>query len=173
MGKNTVLSRAKFAGAALAAVMASALMITSPAAARDNTAELSPYIIGDDIGGSLNNRILEINEMRASGRPVEIRGLVCISSCTMFLGVNDACVWPGTRFGFHGPSNKGKALNGNLQSYWINTMASFYQEPLKEWFLEKGSHKIKGVYWFTGAELIKKGVTRKCADRPIVEAGVR
>ncbi len=156
-----VLKAAKAFSATAFAVLLAATSVD----AREVEEPARPYVVGMDFGGSLNDRILEINDLRESGRPVEIRGLFCLSSCTMFLGVNDACIWPGTRFGFHGPSSKGAALKGMHREYWETTMASFYQEPIKSWFLERGSKKIKGLYWFTGTQLIDYGVARACGKR--------
>ncbi len=51
-------------------------------------------VIGNDMGGIVGNRADEIRRINAAGTRVEIRGDVCISSCTMYLGVGDVCVSP-------------------------------------------------------------------------------
>jgi hypothetical protein len=71
---------------------------------------LKPYVVRNDRGGVVRDRLRELNQLRASGRPVEIRGNVCFSTCTMLLGLPQTCVDPDTVFGFHGPSRRGPPM---------------------------------------------------------------
>ncbi len=80
-------------------------------------------VIGNDMGGIVGNRAAEIQRINASGARVEIRGDVCVSSCTMYLGVGDVCVSP-TDFSFHGPSFFGADLPERDFEYWSQVIAS-------------------------------------------------
>jgi len=55
-----------------------------------------------DPGGSITKRRVEIAEMNRSGKRYRIAGH-CVSSCTMFLGLDRVCVEPDARFEFHSP----------------------------------------------------------------------
>ena len=57
-------------------------------------------VIHNDRGGSISERITQIEALQAAGETVEITGL-CLSSCTMMLAVG--CAHPDAVLGFHGP----------------------------------------------------------------------
>ncbi|WP_174819129.1 hypothetical protein [Ruegeria atlantica] len=117
------------------------------------------YIIGNDRGGYLHDRLNELEELKRNGVQVEIRGRVCYSTCTMFLGLPETCVSPDTIFGFHGPSRSGRRLNEEDFDYFSQIMADHYPEPLKTWFMKKARNRINGVFKVKGSELIRMGVT--------------
>lgn len=119
----------------------------------------SLYIIGNDRGGYLHDRLNELEELKRIGVQVEIRGRVCYSTCTMFLGLPETCVSPDTIFGFHGPSRSGRRLDEEDFDYFSQIMADYYPEPLKTWFMKTARNRIKGVYKIKGSELIGMGVT--------------
>lgn len=124
-------------------------------------ASLSPYVVYNDRGGFIRDRQLEIRRIRATGQPIEIRGAVCYSTCTMFLGLPQTCVSPHTEFGFHGPSRSGQRLRPAEFERYSRLIADYYPKPLKEWFMKKGRNRIKGVHRIKGIEIIRLGV-KKC-----------
>ncbi len=132
----------------------------APGAARENNA----LIIRDDRGGSVVARTRAIRELKASGRPVEIRGSFCLSACTLYLALPQACTEPGTVFGFHGPSSRlyGIALRPESFERWSEEMAGYYPEPVRSWFLQTARQRIVGFFRISGAELIKMGI-RRCS----------
>ncbi len=117
-----------------------------------------PYVVGNDRGGYLHDRLIELENLQRNRVSVEIRGRVCFSTCTMFLGLPDTCVDPETTFGFHGPSQSGRRLSQEDFDYFSKVMADFYPEPLKSWFMNKGRNRISGVYKIKGAEIIRMGI---------------
>ena len=94
-------------------------------------------VVHDDAGGSVGDRALEIRRINALRVLVEIRGSVCLSSCTMYLGAEDVCVGSDTVFGFHGPWNGEAALAPAFFEFWSEIMARHYSPALRSWFLEE------------------------------------
>ncbi len=84
-----------------------------------------PYVVGNDRGGYLHDRLIELENLQRNRVSVEIRGRVCFSTCTMFLGLPDTCVDPETTFGFHGPSQSGRRLSQEDFDYFSKMMADF------------------------------------------------
>ncbi|MEM6587038.1 MAG: hypothetical protein AAF641_01220 [Pseudomonadota bacterium] len=121
-----------------------------------------PYIVGNDHGGSVQQRLKDVAALRASGRSVEIRGLVCHSSCTMLLGLEQVCVQPHTRFGFHGPSRNGAPLKMTEFEAVSQIIAAQYPPVLRQWYLDVARHSLDRLHVLSGAELIARGVARDC-----------
>lgn len=124
-----------------------------------NTAARSaapPLVIRSDRGGYLGKRRAEIARLRASGQRVELRG-TCLSACTLYLSLPNACIAPKASFGFHGPSKNGVPLSQPQFDYWSEVMASNYAEPLASWFMSVARYNLTGYYRLTGAQLIAMG----------------
>lgn len=122
----------------------------------------SPVVVQDDRGGYILNRAHEIDALRRSGREVRIVGTVCLSACTMLLGLPHACVSPRTVFGFHGPSRRGQRLDQAQFERASQFIALHYPPSLGRWYIDTGRHRINGLYEIAGSDLIAMGVTR-CA----------
>lgn len=114
-------------------------------------------VIGDDMGGIVAPRVNEIRRINATGARVEIRGEVCLSSCTMYLGAGNLCVSPDTDFGFHGPSLFGADLPPQDFEYWSQVIAEHYNAPLRDWFMREARYRQLWHYTVTGEELIRIG----------------
>lgn len=114
-------------------------------------------VIQNDRGGYIGARAVEIAAINAEHTRVELRGSICYSSCTMFLGVDDVCVSPNTSFGFHGPSRHGRALPASEFDHWSHVMADHYNAALKDWFLREARHVTSGYKRISGAQLIALG----------------
>jgi len=134
------------------------IILMLPVVNGEARAGLKPLIVENDRGGSIVDRAREIEDLRASGQPVEIRGSVCFSTCTMLLGLAQTCIFPHTIFGFHGPSRSGKPLIADEFEQYSQLIAKHYPKPLKDWFLKKGRRRIKGLYKIVGAKIIRMGV---------------
>ncbi|MEM8654391.1 MAG: hypothetical protein AAGF36_06570 [Pseudomonadota bacterium] len=120
-----------------------------------------PIVVRNDRGGLLRARLYELQDLRRAGRAVEIRGAVCLSTCTLYLGLDDVCVAPGTTFGFHGPSSYGRALDPATFNRASEIIADHYPAALRDWYMETGRFKIRTMYRIKGAQLIRLGV-RAC-----------
>lgn len=118
---------------------------------------LATKIVRDDRGGYVGARAMEIAALNASQTRVELRGRVCYSSCTMYLGVRNLCVSPTTTFGFHGPSRNGRALPARQFDHWSDVMAAHYKPALRDWFMRAGRHRISGHFRISGTQLIALG----------------
>jgi hypothetical protein len=114
-------------------------------------------VVGDDRGGPVGARALEIGVIRAAGQRVEIRGRICYSACTLYLGAGDVCVSPSTEFGFHGPSASDGALDPAQFERWSQLMGSFYNEPLHDWFMQRARYEQGTILRLSGTELIRLG----------------
>ncbi len=117
-------------------------------------------VVQNDRGGVVGSRVQEIAQLQQQRHRVEIRGQVCLSTCTMYLGAPNVCVSPQTRFGFHGPSYYGRPLKPQQFEYWSQVIASYYPDRLREWYMATGRYKSDGYYTITGAQLIRMGVAQ-------------
>ncbi|MEL6808595.1 MAG: hypothetical protein AAFO97_12530 [Pseudomonadota bacterium] len=120
-----------------------------------------PLVVRNDRGGLLRDRLRQIRQLRAERRPVEIRGAVCFSTCTMLIGLPNTCVSPNTTFGFHGPSSYGRPLDPETFNYASEVISSYYPAPLQNWYMETARFKIIRISRVKGAQLIEMGV-RAC-----------
>lgn len=120
---------------------------------------VKPKVVRDDFGGPLNARYEELQGLKAEVRPVQIRGK-CASSCTLYLGLPQACVSSNAWIGFHGPASPFRfALPKDEFEKESRKMASFYPPRLAEWFISEGRHKIiDDLTWLRGSELESYGV---------------
>ncbi len=117
-----------------------------------------PYVVGNDRGGFVRDRLIEIRNLRSSGRRVEIRGRICYSTCTMLLGLPNTCVSPNTKFGFHGPSRGGQRLSAEKFDFYSRVIAKHYPKALNDWYMKTGRNRINGIYKISGREIIRMGV---------------
>ncbi len=122
------------------------------------TTVTDPLVVMSDRGGKVIDRVHEVRELKREGRRVEIRGNVCYSSCTMYLGLPDVCTLPSTTFGFHGPSRGGVEVGREEFEYYSTLISNHYPEPLKSWYISKARYRISGVYKVKGSELIRLGI---------------
>lgn len=133
-----------------------AVALSAPRAATANT-----VVVFDDPGGSVSERVEIVRRLASAGTNVEIRGSYCLSACTMYLSLTDACVAPRTIFGFHGPSSAlyGIALSPAKFEKWSIVMANHYPEPIRSWYMNEGRHRTVGFHRYTGQDLIKMGIS--------------
>ncbi len=133
---------------------------TAPALAELSKAssEENILIIHTDLGGSVRQRYEEISTLIANDTKVEIRDGFCFSSCTMYIGLKNACVTSKARFGFHGPHSFLGPLSQDRFEEWSLFIAQFYPPPVRDWYLEIGRTTIYGYYKLSGADLIQLGV---------------
>ena len=114
-------------------------------------------VVQNDRGGFIGARAVEIAKLNAEDIKVELRGDVCYSSCTMYLGADNLCISPATVFGFHGPSRRGGTLPAQLFDHWSGVMAQHYHPALRDWFMRKARHRTSGYYRISGEQLIAMG----------------
>lgn len=139
----------------LAVACALVVPVAVPQAANANPAV---KIIRSDGGGSLQERIAQIAQLDADGTRIEIRGQ-CASACTMYLGMQNTCVYPSAKLGFHGPQSQlyGISLPADEYQYWTHVMADHYPEQIRAWYLQTASQVTVGVYFISGSDAIRMG----------------
>lgn len=150
------MSLKSMAARAVGLALAGALYLAPVVAAAQGT-----VIVRNDRGGLLAERMQEVARLRDRGARVEIRGRVCLSSCTMYLGVENICVEPDVTFGFHGPTSYGRPLTPSRFENWSQIIAAHYPDDrLRQWFLDTARHRTRGYYRVSGQQLIRMGTPR-------------
>lgn len=137
---------------------AAVIAISCFAWAPPSFANTGALIVGNDRGGVIGTRAAEISRLKSANRRVEIRGNICLSSCTMYLGAGNICVSPDTRFGFHGPSYYGQPLQPEHFEYWSDIIASHYPPTIQKWFMSRARYETSNYITLRGTELIRHGV---------------
>ena len=129
-------------------------------------------VVLNDRGGNVMKRARLIQQYKTAGTQLEIRGRYCMSACTMYLGLSNACVASNTVFGFHSPSSRiyGIGLRPEVFEHWSRIMADHYPEPLKSWFLDVGRHRTVGFHIYNGSQLIGMGI-RPCSPNQPAKRG--
>lgn len=150
-----------YAGALLIVSVSLGAAVVSPLEAREYRRSTNALIVNNDRGGVVRKRVIEISRLRRSGREVRITGAVCMSSCTMYLGLPQTCISPRTTFGFHGPSSYGRSLDPKEFNRASRIISNHYPPALRNWYMEKGRFKIRTFYRMKGAQLIRMGL-RQC-----------
>ena len=140
------------------------LILCIPMAAGSGPAQIV-HVVRNDMGGRIDRRAALVETLRARGDRVEIRGRVCLSSCTLFLGAHDVCVGRDTVFGFHGPSLWGLPLDHPSFEYWSKVIASHYTPVLRDWYLEVARHRLHGYHRLSGRQMIELGY-EPCRNDP-------
>ena len=118
----------------------------------------------NDRGGLVVEYIQRVTDHNAAGDRVELTMRLCLSACTLLLGVNDVCVSPRTRFGFHGVRISGKISSEakeRIASGYERRMAQVYPPALGAWFLSHAAGKIMPRY-LTGSDLIERYGFEEC-----------
>ncbi|MCA0044264.1 hypothetical protein [Celeribacter litoreus] len=130
-------------------------------AARPKTqAPGATIIVRGDSGGGVRARYNEIQEINRLKQRVEIRSGACLSSCTMYLAVENMCVSPRAVFGFHGPYRLGPKLSETEFEEWSRFIAAHYPLNIRVWYLDKARHSVFSMSRLSGTELIRLGVPK-------------
>lgn len=138
-------------------LLALLMVATAGGAATILSAQDAALIIGNDRGGPIGARAIEVAHINTAHIRVELRGRICYSSCTLYLGADDVCVGRDTSFGFHGPSRHGQTLPPAEFDHWSRVMAAHYSEPLRDWFWRQARFSVIGYYRISGAQLVALG----------------
>ena len=115
-------------------------------------------IIRYDMGGSVEQRIHEVEKLRANGTWVRIEG-TCISACTLYLGLTNSCVAPTARLGFHGPRTQIVGIPMPRKDFDRESrrMATYYPSQIRRWFMSEARMITHDYYTITGAQAAAMG----------------
>lgn len=87
-----------------------------------SSASASDFDGGGDVLQYMNN----VHLANARGQSVRLDG-VCLSACTMKLGLHRACVTPEARFGFHSPTR----ADGRMAAAWRAVLLQHYPARIR------------------------------------------
>jgi hypothetical protein len=130
-------------------------------------AQADVFTIGNDYGGVLIPRLAQLQALKIRGDTVEIRGDICASACTLYLGLPNTCIIPQTKFGFHGPSHYGRPLPQADYERLSQVVAAQYPLVLRDWFMTSGRKTLVRMQFISGQTLIGLGL-RQC--KPPIES---
>ena len=112
-----------------------------------------------DQGGSVSERMHQIERIEKSGVRFVIDGM-CISACTMYLGMKNVCVSPRTVLGFHSSFTQGP-LGARIPSKYGNAvLMSYYPERVRAWVIENKALEKDELTPMTAQEAWTLGVER-------------
>ncbi|MFI0397218.1 hypothetical protein [Paracoccus jiaweipingae] len=130
-------------GAGLALMLAGCVAPVPVAAPQPGTtmrvAQGAPITIRNDKGGNVMQMVARRQQLAASGRPVQIRG-VCSSACTMLLSLPNACLAPDASVGFHAPRLPGTQVIPPLVD---QIMAQYYRAGILSRWNEDWKYRLE------------------------------
>jgi hypothetical protein len=105
-------------------------------------------IIGDDIGGKMQDYVTRFRQLRDSGEPVVISG-ICVSACTMVLGFvpsDRLCATQSAALGFHSAWMLDAAGKRVVSVSGTQDLMKTYPAPVRAWLARRGGLTPKMVY---------------------------
>lgn len=157
-GVRQFLSALRLAAAAL-----SCLLLVAAPGLMPGQALAAPgvKVIQYDMGGDVEQRIREVARLRVLGTTVRIEG-ICVSACTLYLGLPNSCVMTNATLGFHGPRTgiPGIPLPREDFERVSSTMASYYPGQIRTWFMSRARLITENYYTISGAQAVKMGAHR-------------
>jgi hypothetical protein len=123
----------------IAAVVSTALTATSASAT---------VIIGDDIGGKMQDYTTHFRQVRDSGESVVIAGK-CVSACTMVLGLvpsDRICATPNAVLGFHAAWTFDDSGRRVVSGSGTQDLMRTYPASVRTWIERRGGLTPKMMY---------------------------
>lgn len=119
----------------------------------------TPANLNVDPGGGLIDRMQVYELLEKAEVDVPISG-ICMSACTMYLGLPKVCVEPKTILGFHSASY---TKNGQpvLSEFGNTILMEYYPPNIRTWVLEKKALESLEMTLMTAEEAWAIGV-KKC-----------
>lgn len=115
-----------------------------------------------DPGGSVTDRMQQIARIEQTETTFRIDGM-CVSACTMYLGMKKICIAPRTILGFH--SSYTRESNIPVPSKFGNaTVMQYYPEKVRKWVTEKKALDSLDLTPMTAEEAWELGIP-KCEER--------
>jgi hypothetical protein len=136
------------------------------------TTQIIPLGSPLDSGGHLQSYIAEVRRLNAEASTKAIRG-VCVSACTIYLGVKNVCVDPTAQVWFHAAHLPGDNRPNSLGSL---EMLSYYPPSVRAWAIRTRaleSTDLQDAKKLTGEQLIRMGVRSCLRLAPASSEGVR
>ncbi|MCA0042702.1 hypothetical protein [Celeribacter litoreus] len=123
-------------------------------------------VVRNDLGGNVVSRVEKLRELSSKETKVMLLGPYCLSSCTLYLAMEEVCVAPKAHFGFHAPEPAyGQKLTEEELDEWSVYISNFYPPEVKAWYLKKARYQHGAPLMLSGSTLISFGV-ENCDDWP-------
>ena len=115
-------------------------------------------VIRYDMGGDVEQRIREVERLRAEGTVVRIEG-TCVSACTLYLGLPNSCVAANAQLGFHGPRTRipGLPLPREVFERESGIMATYYPGQIRSWYMSEARMITESYYTISGTQAAAMG----------------
>lgn len=153
------MTKIKFKIRKLSTVILASLALSGAVLPPSNAHATEALVISRDYGGSVMQRLRELNNLRMQRTPVKVVGQ-CMSACTMYLGLPQTCVSANAVFGFHGPSRRGQS-RALTNSSAAELLAAHYPPALRQWYLREGQYVASDrVIKISGRDMHRMGVPR-------------
>lgn len=121
----------------------------------------APLVIHHDSGGDFAHYVRHYNALAQAGTPVRLEGQI-VSAGVIYAGLPNACMAPGSRYGFHATS---VAMGLVPAGDWMDRYyASLLPPALRDWYLEHGRRTFVGFTWLSAQEMADMGAGRLCND---------
>lgn len=104
----------------------------------------------------------QIERIERSGHLFRIDGM-CISACTMYLGLKNVCVAPRTVLGFHSSYTSNGFMPPQPSKYGNAVVMSYYPDRVKKWVAEKKAFDSLDLTPMTAQEAWDLGIP-KCEN---------
>lgn len=112
-----------------------------------------------DFGGNIIDRMQSFEMLERTNVTIPLSG-VCISACTMFLGLSKVCVEPGTMFGFHSAYTIDEKGNAQMSGFGNALMLEYYPDSVVKWVTQTGALKQLDLTLMTAETAWKIGIPR-------------
>ena len=121
-------------------------------------AQTGVQVVRYDMGGDVEQRIRQVEQMRRAGTGVRIEG-TCVSACTLYLGLPNACVSATAQLGFHGPRTRipGLPLPRADFDRESGRIARYYPGPIRSWYMAQGRMVTESYYTLSGTQAAAMG----------------
>ena len=115
-------------------------------------------VIRYDMGGDVEQRIRQVEKLRAVGTEVRIEG-ACVSACTLYLGLPNSCVTAKAQLGFHGPRTRIPGLPLPREDFdrISSIMATYSPGQIRSWYMSEARMITESYYTISGAQAVEMG----------------
>ena len=112
-----------------------------------------------DFGGGIIERMQVVELLEKANVAVEISG-ICLSACTLYLGLPNVCVEPKTVLGFHSAYFTNEEGQPVLSDFGNTVLMEYYPPNIRKWVTEKKALSSVEMKYMGAEEAWKLGVKR-------------
>lgn len=115
-----------------------------------------------DFGGSIFERLNAMQDIDSTGAEYHISG-VCISACTMYLGLKRVCVESGSILEFHSAGEMLPDGRVKMSRFGNDILMAVYPENVRQWIIKHNALSSLELTGMTANEAFSIGV-KKCGS---------